>query len=129
FPARHGRRWRSSSGPTHARHRELDGQDIALFARGKVARSLVHGGDGAVGKSFGIKASRCLGVLVVPEADSVLRHRKSPCRLKRERKWNRSRLSGEACSAHRSVPTTANQAPCGSCATAIYLGPGTSTGP
>ena len=59
----------------HAAHRELDRQDVARLAAGKVGRRPVHRADRAVGKGPGVEARGLFRVMVVPQADRVLVHR------------------------------------------------------
>jgi len=58
----------------YAEDRKFDRQLVALFSIGIIARGVVHGTDRAVGKGCGIEAGSSLGVLVVPQANSVLGH-------------------------------------------------------
>src|SRR5262249_45972909 len=53
---------------------ELDRQHVARLARRIIAGRPMDGFDRAVGKSLGIEPGGSLGVLVVPEADRVLRN-------------------------------------------------------
>jgi hypothetical protein len=62
----------------HAANREVDRQDVAGLATGKVGRCAVHRADRAVGKSPGIKTRGLFRVVVVPQADRVLAHSHSP---------------------------------------------------
>src|SRR5258706_297949 len=57
----------------NAQDRELHGEDIAGLASREVAGRLANRGHSAVRKGGGIEACGRLGVLVVPEADRVLR--------------------------------------------------------
>src|SRR3712207_2703858 len=57
-----------------ARDGEFDRQHVALFAGWVVAGCAVHGTHRAVGKGLGVEAGGSLGVLVVPEANRILRH-------------------------------------------------------
>src|SRR5262245_24174017 len=53
---------------------ELDRQHISLLARWIVTGCTVDGAHRAIGKSFGIKSSSGLGILIVPEANCILCH-------------------------------------------------------
>ncbi|MNH37765.1 hypothetical protein D3C79_987150 [compost metagenome] len=51
---------------------EFDRNHIALLARRVITRCLVQRNHLAVGKDAGVEVRRLLGIVVVPEADSVL---------------------------------------------------------
>src|SRR4029079_1599478 len=53
---------------------KLDRQHVALLAGRIVTGRAMDGAHGAVGKGFGIKSGSGLGILIVPEANRVLRH-------------------------------------------------------
>src|ERR1700704_2116211 len=62
-----------------ASNRELDRQHITRFAGWVVAGRAVDSTYHAVGKDLGVETGSSLGVLIVPEANRVLRHWVSLC--------------------------------------------------
>src|SRR4051812_8670968 len=58
-----------------ARDREFDRQHVARLAGRVVTGCAVDGADRAVGKRLGVESGSGLGVLVIPQANRVLRHR------------------------------------------------------
>src|SRR6187402_3633802 len=58
----------------HAGHLEFDDQGVSLLTRGEITGCAPDDADTAVGKGLGIEASSGLGILVVPDANRVLRH-------------------------------------------------------
>src|SRR5690606_38868984 len=56
-----------------AQHGELDGEHVAGLAAGEIARRAMHRVHGAVGKGPGIEGGGAERVVVVPQADRVLR--------------------------------------------------------
>ena len=67
----------------NADHGELDGQHIPFLPRRIVSRCAVHCADGRIGKGFGVKPRRFLGIAIVPKANRVLcwlHHVTSPSR-------------------------------------------------
>jgi hypothetical protein len=55
-----------------AHHGKFDGQYVALLPGWVVSRGAVDGADGGIGKGFGVKPRRVLGVAIVPKANRVL---------------------------------------------------------
>src|SRR5215467_13567146 len=60
-----------------AGNREFDDQHITGLAGWVVSGCMVYGAHHAVGKRRGVEAGSSLSVLIVPEANRVLRHRES----------------------------------------------------